>query len=717
MKNNRIYHHSLLALMLSILAIVSCAKENTDNSGNNPPHNEEEVTRDFGSFVVNSGVLYMNEQRCKSVTVVNDNTLRLANTLSAAYTPKVGDIVLCAQTPQTPVGFMGRVVSLNGDTYHFEDVNLEDVFETLSVDSTMDITTYLGTPEDEEGNVLNAELLDSSVWDSFDYDYSDEEESPETKATVNKVISVGIVNDFFEGQFYSSVTMDTRIRIEKGKLEEFHVGLSKRCGINGIFNVKKEKKKNFKLKSITFPLGPGIPVGPLVLRPMMSAETGIKLSGEVSLSGQAQLELENSSYSMDYRDGAMNYQQTSGENQLFFSLTLVEIQGYISPYIQGGVLVALFQKDLLSAGIEVTGSVKMEAETSISLENKQLLVENPTIKVTPQLEGTAYLTSIFLGKYEEEHGRIQVKKTDTFEAVNYPIFPTFSKGKMTRDPNLVAIDLDFDARSMMRPVETGVACFVSDATEPVVLLPLTGKTLTKATETSRLEYEGEASYAKPYVKIVDGSIYYGNRIGTPLLKKVTVYNNDNYSCSYEFEYDEQERLVKAKGDLYGNFRYVYSEHQIKIFTYDTEDVQSVWGVYELNDEGKVVRNITQNVLFKYDNDYLVEIGPESEEGDKYVFNGVNFTYYAGYIFTYSAAEDMFNLSIFPSLVCYNNYYSPIFLRMPGMWGKHLPDTVDGRIITYTMDNEIVRALEWDGTYKSGDQTYPFIVEYRFEYYE
>lgn len=644
-----------------------------------------QAQRDFGSFVVNEGVKYLDAHRCEYVRIIDENTLQIGADLEQAYKPSVGEIVLCAQSDQTPYGFMGRVCRIDGNTYFFEDTRLEEVFETFTFDSVLDITPYLEDPVDEDGEPMDDVQSSEAVWDGYNYD--------STKAPVSKAVSVGIVNDFFDGRLYTTATMDTRIKIQKGQIEVFHLAISKRCGIEGVFSIDKQKSKDVKFKSLTFPLGAGIPVGPIILRPMMNISAGIKLDGEISLSGMATMELENSIYTIDYEGGSLKYGQESADNSLFFSFTLVEIEASLSPYIKGGVQVAVYQKDLLSVGVEVEGELKMEASSAVRLENKQLLIDNPTIRVTPQVKGTAYLSSVFLGKKDEGKGRLQVEKTQSLSVVELPILPTFSGGKLTRGPEFFAIDISFDSRSAMRPEEVGIACYAGGASEPVALLPLSDGVFTKASRDAHVIYEGDASYARPYVKASDGTVFYGEKIGSSLIKSLVNTCNDSYVFSYSFSYDNEERLVTALGDLYGNFRFKYGDSILSVETFTDENVTSPWGEYYLGEDGRLLRN-SYGDFFNYDSNGML---CDMNNPGMYYAEGGDFVDFFGHSITYTDIVDPLNLDIFNTFYITDLTLPPL-VRFPGLWSKHLPSKIGDFEVSYVFEDGNVVSIRIYATY-------------------
>lgn len=697
---------------LLFVLFVACTQDNpkTDGAG---------VKRDFGTFVVKEGVLYYDANHCRYVRLEGENKLVIDMNMPEEYVPKTGSIVVCPQTEQTPEGFMGRVISIDGNTYSFSEVTLEEVFETLSLDTETDITTGFGEAQDDEGNPLMTEVIESSVWDGFDYDYQEEKSlsARRTKAPARKTLAVEIVNDYFNGKLLSTVSLDSRIQISGGKLRECHLEVHRRSALEGELSVSKdvEASSDKLLKTVNFPLGPGIVVGPLVLRPTMKLSAGINIKGQAAISGGARMELENATYIMDYVDGEFVCKQEAEPGKYHLSLSLVEIEAHITPFLKGGLQIALFQEKLLSAGIEVGANLKMEVETAFHLEDADLLLDNPTVNITPELTTAAYLSSMLLGKLDKEDGRIQVSKTIAFPLVELPLLPTFKDGKVSKAPDSFKVRLSSDRQSLMNPQEIGVACFAEGRKEPLQMFPLTGGLYTKASSGPvEIVYEGDADYAKPYVKTSDGTVYFGKKMGTRYLKSFTAYFNGTASYSYQFIYDNNKCLKEALGNLYGNFRFTYTDDHIIIESFDGE-VTSLWASYLLDDSGRVIRKDDNDpTTFFYKDGWICGTGYDS---NLYVSNGVDFTEYYGHDLTYTDIEDSFNLNIFTIFLITDFYVMPVLVRLPGLWSTHLPATLDETPITYHIEDGLVKSFDRNYSYESEGVVHNWNESYVLEYYD
>ena len=620
---------------------------------------------------------------------------------------------------------MGKVTAISNNTYFFGEITLEDVFETLTLDIETDITDSFGIPADDEGNQLSKEVIESSIWESFDEDSQEGSSSPmaQTKASTKKTVAVEIVNDYFNGKLLSSVTLDSRIRIKSGKMEECHMKVHRRSALEGTFSISKSTDKTDEngkhsseklLKTVNFPLGPGVVIGPLVLRPAMKISAGISVMGQAAVSGSARIELENATYVMDYVNGNFVCDQDSDPGKYHFSFSMVELEAHITPFLKGAIQMALYQEKILSVGIEASAQLKMQADAAFHLEDTDLLIDNPTIRVTPELTAAAYLSSKFLGKLDDGQGRIQVSKTKSFPVKELPLLPIFSNGKILKGPDSFKVSIASDRQALMAPSEIGVACFADDKKEPVQLLPLLNGRITKAAVQHELVYEGHADYARPYVTTEDGTIYYGEIFGPQYLKSLTAIFNGETNYSYQFTYDDKKRLKEANGDLYGNFRFKYEDNRLIIETFN-DDTTSPWASYFLGDDGRVIRKDDNNpTTFIYKNG---GISGTSSVDNLYVFNGEDFTEFYGHNLTYTEYEDTFNLNIFSMFLITDFYVLPALVKLPGLWSKHLPATLDNIEIHYNIEDGRVNSFEREVPYESNGVMHEWHELYQFTYYD
>jgi hypothetical protein len=109
----------------------------------------------------------------------------LSASAPAEAIPAEGTIIIAPITEKTPAGLLVKIVSVSGNVLTTEPASLEEAFEKLHVDTTMDISPYLLHWIDNEGNITKPEFMTKEEWKDI------MQESGETKAEafVSKAVS------------------------------------------------------------------------------------------------------------------------------------------------------------------------------------------------------------------------------------------------------------------------------------------------------------------------------------------------------------------------------------------------------------------------------------------------------------------------------------------------------------------------------------------------
>ena len=140
-----------------------------------------------------------------------------------------------------------------------------------------------------------------------------------------------------------------------------------------------------------------ITVGPLVLRPIIGIESGLKFNGEAKLVGELRYEFESTSYSFTYTDKepVLTTTHHNLEGNRFFKLVRFEGKAYLGVYSEETMGLATVPQSLLEFGVSTESTNTIGLNTEVSFENKQLEV-NPEFKVEREIGVGLYCRSELL---------------------------------------------------------------------------------------------------------------------------------------------------------------------------------------------------------------------------------------------------------------------------------------------------------------------------------
>jgi formylglycine-generating enzyme required for sulfatase activity len=210
----------------------------------------------------------------KLVSISNDGSIYTFS----AETPElvqvdIGEIIIGGISPVSPAGFLRKVISKQQDgsnlVFVTEQATLEDAFESLSVNISKQLT-----PDDVKSisNIPGIRLLrtPNSQMDYFSFEMNhvvlyDQDGNLSTPG--DQIIADGLLD--------VKPQMELRIKIRNFTLEEFY--FSSAMSITSRFTVSAKDSLEISLLETTLgqiPLAP-FPVGPLIIKPVISLVTGI----------------------------------------------------------------------------------------------------------------------------------------------------------------------------------------------------------------------------------------------------------------------------------------------------------------------------------------------------------------------------------------------------------------------------------------------------------
>ena len=515
--------NSKCVIVSFVCAFVFACGENNPETPTVREHPEKEYLE---SCVLKDNVFLLDEKSGISFSVIDPTTIQITSTRAQVTEIGVGSIILCPATDKTPNGFLGKVESIDGDRYVTGDVGLEEVFQELEIEESIDLAPYLADFRDEDGTQYPCEIVDGSIWDSFSY--AQQTKEAETRAGIPELrtVSLSFENEHFHGEVFSQTEMRVAIGVHEGRVYRRSFDFARRTGVSGDITLKdwtrdiSFKQKNGRLPTIL------LANGLVVLKPGWSISAGLRMNGEITWQGKMMLEMENGVYSIDIpNDSRPSITAEKRKPGSFVAATEIEIEGSVTPYVKCGLHFALYDRRILSFGVDLEGGLDVTASIPFKLSNQELLNINPTITISPSLGMELYVSSILFGLLdrdqierdwmEQENGRLSMPFNPSWDIYEIPLLPQFSSGKFSRKANSSECEVNLNRECFMTAKESGVAFFSNPTTAPLAHRPMYISS-TRADDSlsgrQEVSYDGQAKFARPYVQTESGQYYYGEPI-------------------------------------------------------------------------------------------------------------------------------------------------------------------------------------------------------------
>lgn len=578
---------SLLSILLfgALCLFLSCSKNtptpekpddsSTEQEHGNKPEEGQTITLPDGS-VLKKGTKYFDDKSYSYIAVLDTNRLSVSSNAPEQFKLAVGDIVLIPSSSAAKNGFMGKVISSevsSGSTvYHTESAPLDAVFEELHVDTAFDVFDGVATVVDQDGKQYEGRYLDPSFWEyaeSGDYAPDKIDTYASTKGAfeggIDKTICIPIEQGSFTGSLVATSKLSAKIDITRGKLVEYDITIYSRSYIEGTLGVSGEL--NYEIvKDIDFALPVGIPLGPIMLQPVISLGFKAGCSGEFTFGGRVYAGLSEST--VRFHDG--EYSNEFGDGGGFKI-----VPGYLdgSGEIEFKPRIALkfdvWGLKLLGFGIDAVPSLKLELSGAFHMNNPYQLKEHVEANIS-------YGGSLGIFLYAKTlFGKSNDLRTSVDYTVSNSVVDLLDRGKdktMEKEKGQWSVNADFGDTTLMSVDETGMSLFMIGDDEP--LLSIATSQATKAGEDASFTFSIPGNpfqyCVRPYNRVfseTDQKSYhfYGNVVGD-LVKSYRLIS---------FTYDEYGRIIgSSSGDTFD-----YQENSI-YFSFGGGS-----GVLSFNDDG------------------------------------------------------------------------------------------------------------------------------------
>lgn len=496
-----------LFLLLAILcaAFISCNKNTVDNppTGGDDPEN---IPEEYGEFELTEGTVFMTEDKTSLFSSVEDGKIVLSASAPAEVIPAEGTIIIAPITEKTPAGLLVKVVSVqkvaSGHILTTEPASLEEAFEELHVDTTMDISPYLLHCIDNEGNITKPEFMTQEDWKDI------MQESGETKAEASvstefTPISFPFEDGEFKGSLYMKLAVNARIDISRTmKVNSFEFSVTKTTGVGGGWDINKdgEWEKTYFEKELVFKPIP-IPSTPLALVPKLYAEVGAKAEGAAKFKADVNLIFERQTYSVSSTGGGTPVYTCTNDpemNEECFQFHHLTFDGKFALSVAAGGKICLYDEAVLAVGGELGGEAVLSASAGVSMEDKDMLLQNPEVALNLGLGASVYAESaLFKLIPDNDEGRLSKDFELPLVSLEMHALPAYSDLERSSSKSHKSISGKFEKFSMIICEEKGFALFEEGSATPLkhIAISENGSNGTKAIELPK--EEGSASFSIP----------------------------------------------------------------------------------------------------------------------------------------------------------------------------------------------------------------------------
>ena len=496
----------LVLLFSALIAIISCDKTGSGDDPSQEGDGPGNIPEEYGDFELADNAIFMTEDMTSMFSSVEDGKIVLSASAPAESVPEVGTVIICPITEKTPAGLLVKVVSVKEDTSGYilttEPVSLAEAFDELHVDKVMDISPYLLHGIDKDGNITEPDIMDEDEWDAI----MPEEGDPESKASVSKEftpVSLPFEDGEFKGRLYMKLAVNARIDISRTmKVNSFEFNVTKTTGVGGGWDINKEGEweKTYFEKELVFRPIP-IPNTPLALVPKLYAEVGAKAEGAAKFKADVNLIFERQTYTASSALGGTPVYTCSNDpemNEECFQFHHLTFDGKFALSVAAGGKICLYDEAVLAVGGELRGEAVFSASAGVSMEDKDMLLQNPEVALNLGLSASVYAESaLFKLIPDNDEGRLSKDFELPVASLEMHALPAYSDLEHSSSKSHKSISGKFEKFSMIICEEKGFALFEEGDDTPLqhIAISENGSDGTKAIELPK--EEGSASFSVP----------------------------------------------------------------------------------------------------------------------------------------------------------------------------------------------------------------------------
>ena len=540
-------------LILCFLFIISCSKDSPDD-----------VHQDDGqgsTFILNDDVVVFDASIYEYITFAKDGCLKLSSMAPTELIPGEGQIICAGISNNTPSGYIGRICAISETENEYvlktEAVQLSEVFEELHVNLNMDITKNLIEAEDTESNIYVSEMVSGDIWNTLSETYSDSLSFLSTKADNGFEIqpctmSLPISTDYFEGKLFVKFGMSVVIDISANyNINKFDISISEMAGIDGEWTIESSGEKKFELSDLSYKFSPiVIPGTPIVVIPEAYSNLTMQIDDTARLVTSFRYCIANDKYCFHFDGNNVSFdsQEYSADDDQYCRFKSIDCHSSITLSPTIGLKFSLWNDNVLALGSELTSDLNYKFESSVSMEDENLLITNPHVVINPTMGISLYAESL-LFKYlpGSEDGRYAWKKEIEGNSVEITALPVFKDITINQTDNIISVTSDLVPSSLLRYEEAGFALFEQGCEFPIEHKRQYKDITTRAdfSEISFTKPDTTRAYiVRPYV-LVGENYYYGGL----KKKRVKSYYYNGFLSGHVY-YDEFNRINRIDDDTY-----------------------------------------------------------------------------------------------------------------------------------------------------------------------
>ena len=582
-------------MTLLCVLFISCDKTGSGDDPSQEGDGPDNIPEEYGDFELADNAVFMTEDMTSMFSSVEDGKIVIPASVSAESVPEVGTVIICPITEKTPAGLLVKVVSVKEDTSGYilttEPVSLAEAFDELHVDKVMDISPYLLHGIDKDGNITEPDIMDEDEWDAI----MPEDGDPESKASVSTEftpVSFPFEDGEFKGSLYMKLAVNTKIDISRTmNVNSFEFSVTRTTGIGGGWDINKEGEweKTYFEKELVFRPIP-IPGTPLALVPKLYAEVGAKAEGAAKFKADVNLIFERQTYTVSSSGGGTPVYTCSNDpemNEECFQFHHLTFDGKFALSVAAGGKICLYDEAVLAVGGELGGEAVFSASAGVSMEDKDMLLQNPEVALNLGLGASVYAESaLFKLIPDNDEGRLSKDFELPVASLEMHALPAYSDLEHSSSKSHKSISGKFEKFSMIICEEKGFALFEEGDDTPLqhIAISENGSDGTKAIELPK--EEGSASFSvpdsdkmyetRPYAKAY-GIYFYGEGesiwvdLGLPSGILWAKYNVDatspeEYGGYYAWGETEEKEIYTEDTYKYAHIEYC-SEHDISYYEY------------------------------------------------------------------------------------------------------------------------------------------------------
>lgn len=508
-----------LLFLLSLGLLVSCSSVEKDPAGQGKEPETPSVTEE--GYVLKSTTKYFDGNNAGYAHVIDASTVHILSNAPAALVPAAGDVVLVGVSEQAPDGFMGKAVSIEKTAEYSvvktEPASLEEIFEELHVDTTLEVFQECTSLVDEDGNEYACNAVDDKIWDALS---GEEEEDVDIGDYVKSKASIGGEKSFtkslpiktstFFGDLIMRSELSVKIDLQRGKIQDYDIVVNNKSYLEGSLGVSGGGKAITLVPQVTLRLPVSIPVGGIIiLRPAIVSSITLVPQGSIKIAGKVRFGISDTI--VRYHNGT--HTETRGDMPpVSVSSEYLDCEGSLTLKPRVALQFGVWGQSILAFGVDATPDLVVELSGKVYMSDKSLLDKKLTARATFAPSFGIYLYSkLFSSVFNNIRASVSIPSVSyDLDVLNWP-----TDRKLIRsEPGEFKVSAGFNGKTLMEVDEAGFALFLPEEEEPVKKVPAkksasSVKALSSSESSVEIEYTGDPLkyIVRPYNKVKDYYFY------------------------------------------------------------------------------------------------------------------------------------------------------------------------------------------------------------------